>query len=835
MEIKFDYRFDSNGFFNDSSRREALEKAGEIWSSLINDDFENIPEGVKFTIQNPTTGENEIVTLEEEIDDILIFVGANTSPFGGGSTGEQLRDSHGCHLTGCCCCQCSSTETEEDVINLSQPGILSPENLSTDNIGILGQAKVDGTDLIGDSFQRRISDNFRDQGAVTNFEPWTGTISFNSEIDWDFSVEDPNPNQIDFVSVALHEIGHVLGVGTAPIFDIIGAGGAFDGVNALAENGGNPIPLESDLGHVKEGFNEDSVLLDPIASGGRSLPTNIDLALLADIGYEIDGFIPQGSTPAIATTAGETIFGSIIDDTLNGLQGNDQLQGGIGNDTLQGGEGNDLLFGQDDRDLVLGGQGNDQLQGNSADDTLKGNAGNDSLFGQEGNDLLFGNGNDDQLTGGSGDDTLVGGTGNDIFLGGDGSDHFLFEENNGKDTINDFVVAEDTIEIAANLGFANGTEVLNAVTKTGVGSQGGLFSEITLSSGNTIDIFHDSPLTADNFVINIPLQVTNFQTTVSGFILQFNQSIDVESFNLAYNNQEQSSDLADLTLVRESTGEIIRGSAIWNEDDNTLTFVKTGGILATDDYTLTLFSRQDGLVTQSGTLLDGDGNSIFGDDFTSTFKVENSNDRVLSIDDFSRAPGQEINFPAKDRDLAITIDDGEGISQIDFTLTYNPDILGVEDILVNPDLVGDWKITEKNLDTPGQANISLTGETSLTSGEVELVFIDAQVPDTATYGNSGLIQIGSVSLNGGNIAGVGDVAVEQVAYLGDASGNGSHNGLDTSLIAHLSVGVNSSFDAYRAIDPLLIGDINSDGNISSLDAGLVARQANGGSIELIPN
>ena len=833
MEIKFDYRFDSNGFFNDASRREALEKAGEIWSSLINDDFESIPAGVKFTIQNPTSGENQIVTLEEEIDDILIFVGANTSPFGGGSTGEQLRNSHGCHLSGCCCCQCSSTE--EDVINLSQPGILSPENLSRDNIGILGQAKVDGTDLIGDIFQRRISDDFRDQGAVSDFQPWTGTISFNSQINWDFSLDNPNPNQIDFVSVALHEIGHVLGIGTAPIFDIIGAGGSFDGVNALAENGGNPIPLESNLGHVKEGFNDDSVLLDPTKNSGRNLPTNIDLALLADIGYEIDGFTPQGSTPAIATTAGETIFGSIIDDTINGLQGDDQLQGGIGNDTLQGGEGNDLLFGQDDRDLVLGGQGNDQLQGNSGDDTLQGNAGNDSLFGQEGDDLLFGNGGADQLTGNSGDDTLVGGTGNDIFLGGDGSDRFLFEENNGADVITQFVVAEDTIEIAANLGFANGTEVLNAVTQTGVGSEGGLFSEITLSSGNTIGIFHDSSLTADNFVINIPLQVTNFQTTASGFILQFNQSIDVNSFNLAYSNQAQSDDLADLTLARESTGEIIRGSAIWNEDDNTLTFVKTGGILATDDYTLTLFSRQDGLVTQSGTLLDGDGNGIFGDNFTSTFKVENSNDRVLSIDDFSRAPGQAINFPAQDRDLAITIDDGEGISQIDFTLTYDPEILDVQDILVNPDLAGDWKIAEKNLDTPGQANISLTGETLLTSEEVELVFIDAQVPDTATYGNSGLMQIESVSLNGGNIAGVGDVAVEQVAYLGDASGNGSYNGLDTSLMAHFSVGVNSGFDAYRAIDPLLIGDINSDGKISSLDASLVARQASGGSIELIPD
>ena len=834
MKIKFDYRFDTQGFFNDSTRRVALEKAGEIWSSLIKDDFENIPVGVKFTVQNPTTGEKETVTLAEEIDDIRIFVGANTEPFAGKSNGEELIDSHGCHLTGCCCCQCSSSE--EDIVNLSQPGILAPENLSRQGLGKLGQANVDGIDLIGDIFQRRISGNFRDQGAVTNFEPWAGTISFNSEIDWDFSLDNPSPNQIDFISVALHEIGHILGVGTAPIFDILGAGGAFSGVNALAENGGNPIPLEQDLGHVQEGFNSNTVLFDPSKNSGRNLPTNIDLALLADIGYEIDGFTTQGSTPEVATAGGETIFGSIIGDEIDGLQGNDQLQGGIGKDTLKGGDGNDLLFGQDDRDLVSGGKGKDELQGGASDDTLQGNGGNDKLFGQDGNDILFGNGNNDELQGGSGDDTLVGGTGDDIFLGGDGNDHFLFEANNGQDTINDFVVAEDKIEIAANLGFNNGTEVLNAVTNTGLNTEGGFFSDITLSPGNSVRVFHDSDLTADNFVINIPLQVIDFQATASGFFVQFNQSIDVNSFNLVYSNREQSGDLSDLALVRESTGEVVRGSAIWNEEDSILTFVKTGGILATDDYTLTLFSRQNGLVTQSGTLLDGNRDGSSGDDFTRQFKLENSNNRVLSIDDFSRGPRQEIDFPAKNRDLAVTIDNSEGISQVEFTLTYDSDILGIKDILVNPNLAGDWEINKENLDTPGQAKISLSGKTALTTEEVvELVFIDAEVPDTATYGKSGLVQIESVSINGGSISGVGDTAVEQVAYLGDASGNGSYNGLDSSLMAHFSVGFNSGFDAYRAIDPLLIGDINSDGSISALDASLVARQAKGSSIDLIPN
>ena len=39
MEIKFDYSLDSQGFFNDIARREALEAAGRIWSDLLPDEF----------------------------------------------------------------------------------------------------------------------------------------------------------------------------------------------------------------------------------------------------------------------------------------------------------------------------------------------------------------------------------------------------------------------------------------------------------------------------------------------------------------------------------------------------------------------------------------------------------------------------------------------------------------------------------------------------------------------------------------------------------------------------------------------------------------------------
>jgi hypothetical protein len=44
--IKFDYRFDINGFFADAGRRATLEAAAAEWEMLIRDDFASIPVGL---------------------------------------------------------------------------------------------------------------------------------------------------------------------------------------------------------------------------------------------------------------------------------------------------------------------------------------------------------------------------------------------------------------------------------------------------------------------------------------------------------------------------------------------------------------------------------------------------------------------------------------------------------------------------------------------------------------------------------------------------------------------------------------------------------------------
>jgi Ca2+-binding RTX toxin-like protein len=277
------------------------------------------------------------------------------------------------------------------------------------------------------------------------------------------------------------------------------------------------------------GFNNDQEV-------GRSLLNSNDMVLLvprdpllpgetytASItanGQTYTRSFTVGPQAAIVGTAGnDDLFGDELNDTISGLagndtlggrdgndsinggDGNDTLQGGDGNDSLDGGDGNNKIFGDAGNDTLLGGAGNDSLQGGDGNDSLDGGDGNDNLFGEVGNDTLLGGAGNDYLDGKDGDDFLNGGNGNDNLWGGAGKDTFIFDGSSGQDSVTEFVVADDKIQVAAGLGFSNGAAVLAAITNQLPVTGGGLFSKITLSAGNTISIFHDVSLTAANFTI----------------------------------------------------------------------------------------------------------------------------------------------------------------------------------------------------------------------------------------------------------------------------------------------------------------------------------------------
>ncbi|MCZ6698393.1 MAG: hypothetical protein O7D94_05615, partial [Planctomycetota bacterium] len=76
----------------------------------------------------------------------------------------------------------------------------------------------------------------------------------------------------------------------------------------------------------------------------------------------------------------------------------------------------------------------------------------------------------DTLTGGAGNDTLDGGSGNDTLIGGTGDDLFVFANNDGTNTINDFTAGAgigDVIDFQAVTAISSFADVQNAATDDG--------------------------------------------------------------------------------------------------------------------------------------------------------------------------------------------------------------------------------------------------------------------------------------------------------------------------------------------------------------------------------
>lgn len=79
---------------------------------------------------------------------------------------------------------------------------------------------------------------------------------------------------------------------------------------------------------------------------------------------------------------------------------------------------------------------------------VSGGVDNDRLDGGAGNDVLRGQGGNDVLAGGAGDDRLIGGAGADWLVGGAGADVFVFEADGARDTVEDFELGVDRLDVS---------------------------------------------------------------------------------------------------------------------------------------------------------------------------------------------------------------------------------------------------------------------------------------------------------------------------------------------------------------------------------------------------
>ncbi len=252
--IDFDFSYDSNGFFSDPTRRAVLSAAGGYFESIIQDDLAAITSGGgnQFDVNFQSPGDGSSVTLtgySVAADTIKVFVGGRSL---GGST-----------------------------LGFGGPGGYN----------------VSGTTAFIDLVERR-GETEQTLGAnATDFAPWGGSITFDSDSAWYFDTDISTTESFsgnDFYSVALHELGHVLGIGTADSwYHWIDGNGDFAGPVSQALFI-RPVPLTATGSHWADGVtgtvdgnSQEAAMTPAILQGTRKVFTDLDNAGLADVGWEV--------------------------------------------------------------------------------------------------------------------------------------------------------------------------------------------------------------------------------------------------------------------------------------------------------------------------------------------------------------------------------------------------------------------------------------------------------------------------------------------------------------------------------------------------------------------
>ncbi len=320
------------------------------------------------------------------------------------------------------------------------------------------------------------------------------------------------------------------------------------------------------------------------------------------------------------------------------------------------------------------------------------------------------------------------------------------------------------------------------------------------------------------------MQVIGLETLSWGFVATFNRPVDASILNL-YDTATAGYGPGDVTMVGMTVGSVA-GSLLVSDDGRTVTFIRTGGPLEADTYTLTFRSAANGFKDTEGHLLDGDEDGFDGGDYMTTMTLASSTSRWVSVPDFCRGPGQAVNVPATGAGIPIKISDGTGVRAVEFVLRYDPALLTITAVSLGTGLPADWSFSY-DLSTEGQVLVTIQGSTALSAGEQTLVVLAGSVPVDAPYSSAGLVVLRDVAINEGAIEVRADSGIQVVAYLGDATGNHAYSGLDASYIARVSVGLDSGFAKYRMKDPVLIGDTTGNGKLSGLDASYMARKVVG--------
>jgi hypothetical protein len=321
------------------------------------------------------------------------------------------------------------------------------------------------------------------------------------------------------------------------------------------------------------------------------------------------------------------------------------------------------------------------------------------------------------------------------------------------------------------------------------------------------------------------LQPVALAADSSGFNLEMTAGFQEAVINL-YDGTAGGFGVADVTLVGASVGPV-RGTLVMDGVAGLLRFHKTGSPLEADTYTVTLRSAADGFKDRDGALLDGDSDGTPGGDFVTIFTSDPVPSQLISIPDFARAPGQDIDVPATAANLPIRISDGTGVSKVEVVFRYDSEKF--EPTGFAPAQPGGLGIQL----APGWVRFTLNLAAPLGPGPADLIHVIGSIPEAVPYGETSALLLEDPEINDVG-AGVADSAVFLAALFGETTGNGSYSSADATRLLRVSVGLDSGFAAYRFTDPTLVGDITGNGVISASDATQVLRLVVGLGSPFIP-
>ena len=297
---------------------------------------------------------------------------------------------------------------------------------------------------------------------------------------------------------------------------LIGAGGAANNFQGLAGDdtilgGGGTDVIDGGEGIDTNSFENINAAAADATIAGVNVVLNADGSGTAQ--YIAGGV--AGNPVINETFAGiENITGTVNNDTItsNGGAGN-TLLGLAGDDTILGGGGTDVIDGGDGIDT----NSFENINAAAADATIAGvnvvlNADGSGTAeyiagGVAGNPVI----NEtfagiENITGTNNDDTIVsngdavnqlqGLAGDDLLTGGEGADSFVFNEGDDNDTITDFDVLSDQIELGGVV-----VDPADAVSLAADDGFGNTLLDFGGGDSITLEGVDSSTLTEDNFVV----------------------------------------------------------------------------------------------------------------------------------------------------------------------------------------------------------------------------------------------------------------------------------------------------------------------------------------------